>query len=68
MVWWKFFTCKSQCKFNAERDCPDQMFDRPWDFQRDYTLKDKDLKKLLKIFKKRRNTAESIDSFESIEF
>lgn len=55
MAWWKLFSCKSQCKFNPERDCPNEMFDKPWDLQRDFTLKEKDLKNLLKIFKKRRN-------------
>ena len=55
MKWWKLITCKSQCTFNAERDCPNDLFDKPWDFKRDFTLKEKDLKTLLKIFNKRRN-------------
>ncbi len=56
MAWWKLFSCKSQCKFNPEKDCPNEMFDKPWDLQRDFTLKEKDLKQLSKIFKKRRKS------------
>jgi len=56
MPWWKLISCKSQCAFNSKRDCPEEMFDIPWDLQRDFTLKEKDLKQLSKIFKKRRKS------------
>ena len=49
----KLFTCTSECKFNAKRDCPQEMFSLPW-YLDDFELKDKDLKRLFKIYSKRK--------------
>ena len=49
----RLFSCKSECLFNPQRDCPGEMFQEPWKLE-DFSLKDKDLKALHKIFTKRR--------------
>ena len=50
----KLFSCKSECNFNP-KELPEEMMSDPWHLD-DFELKDKDLKRLYKIFVKRKKS------------